>query len=239
MRKKILFVVCTHGDEQVGRSLLRENPQGFNEAFEWQVIVGNPKAMELGVRYVHTDLNRSYNVQGQYESYEVNRMHELEKVIKKYDVVYDIHQTTPGYAMPDCIFVNELSDEVKKAIEPCLAKYVILDDDPKYSGHFVTTPAKVGITLEYGRTGTYSEEVDRLETDVQRILGYQGTPPTEKIFLRSIKPVPLDKSFINAKDFVPLTPYQKGALGLDLKKTYYPTFVNQYPDMYFFLTEEL
>ena len=103
--KKILIVSGTHGNElnpvwavKKFRNLINSSPQ--SKALEF--ILGNPKALEEGLRYVDVDLNRSFNVlktASNQNFYEVNRS---EYLINKYGsqgpkscpIVIDLHTTT-------------------------------------------------------------------------------------------------------------------------------------------------
>ncbi len=232
-------MACTHGDEQVGRWLWNNNPQGYNSYCQWQVIVGNPKAMELGVRYIESDLNRSFNSKGS-RTYEEKRAQELTPIIQLYDVLYDIHQAFVSDNMKDCIFVNKLDRDTLLAIEPLSAEYVILDDNPEYNGHFATSVAKVGITIEYTKTGDYKVETGRLKKDVATILGNKRKK-IKKIFMRTYKAIPKEKKYnsLNLENFKPLLPKDKKILRIQEEGIFYPIFVNGYPDFYCFLNKKI
>tara|TARA_Y100001978_G_scaffold5350_1_gene4450 strand:- start:281 stop:955 length:675 start_codon:yes stop_codon:yes gene_type:complete len=103
--KKILIVSGTHGNElnpvwavNKFRNLINTSPQSKTLEF----IVGNPKALEEGLRYIDKDLNRSFNVlktASNQNFYEINRS---EYLIKEYGsqgpkscpIVIDLHTTT-------------------------------------------------------------------------------------------------------------------------------------------------
>lgn len=236
-KKKILFLCQIHGNEAVGRWIWNNYPQGENDYCRWSVIVGNPEAMFLNKRYIDEDLNRSFNIdeKDRYNCYEHKRALELKKVIQEYDVVYDIHQTSKS--MQDCIFVNNTKEETLKALEPLSQQWVIIDDHPDYSGHFATSVAKVGVTIEYAHSGDYNEETERLQEDfydiTRNVNAYQ-----EKTFLRNYKAISRKHENVPLRDFQALTAYQKARLGIDEKGVYYPLFVDTYPDYYCFIARE-
>ncbi len=237
--KKILFIACTHGDEQVGKWLWNNNPQGYNSLYQWQVIIGNPKAMKLGVRYTQSDLNRSFN-RKESETYEEKRAKELTPIIQSYEVLYDIHQAFVSDNMKDCIFVNKLDTNTLQAIEPLSAPYVVLDDNPEYNGHFATSVAKVGITIEYTKSGDYKEETDRLKKDIDNILGNKKEK-NKKVFMRTYKAIPRDKKYnsLDLNNFKPLQFKEKKILGIHEEGVFYPIFVNGYLDYYCFLNKKI
>ena len=103
--RKILIVSGTHGNElnpvwavKKFRNLINTSPQLNSLEF----ILGNPKAIEKGLRYIDVDLNRSFNVlktSSNQHFYEVMRS---EYLINQYGVhgpkscqiVIDLHTTT-------------------------------------------------------------------------------------------------------------------------------------------------
>ena len=103
--KKILIVSGTHGNElnpvwavKKFRNLISTSPQ--SKSFEF--TLGNPKALEEGLRYIDIDLNRSFNISKNSSNqnfYEINRS---EYLINEYGfqgpkscpIVIDLHTTT-------------------------------------------------------------------------------------------------------------------------------------------------
>jgi len=103
--QKILIVSGTHGNElnpvwavEKFRHLINASSQSKHLEF----ILGNPKALEKGLRYIDVDLNRSFNVlktSSNQNFYEVNRS---EYLINEYgfqgpkscSIVIDLHTTT-------------------------------------------------------------------------------------------------------------------------------------------------
>ncbi len=175
--------------------------------------------MYLNQRFIDEDLNRCFNRPGS-NTYESKRAKILTSIIKQYDIVYDIHETS--YQMKTCIFVNEINEEVKKAIEPVKSIYVTLDDHPDYSGHFTTSVAKVGITLEYRRWAK-----DELKQDFFNIINNKLVNQ-EKIFMRIYKAIPAEKKYfkLKLKNFQQLTKLQKEVLEIKEEGIFYPIFVN-------------
>jgi len=103
--KKILIVSGTHGNElnpvwavKKFRNLRNKSPQSKSLEF----TLGNPKALEEGLRYIDVDLNRSFNVlktESNQNFYEVNRSEYLINEygfqgIKSCPIVIDLHTTT-------------------------------------------------------------------------------------------------------------------------------------------------
>ncbi len=91
---KLLFIAGTHGNEPIGVEALRDiekkyNPSDYN--YDW--IIGNPRAFEAGVRFIDTDLNRSAPGNPNSDSYEERRAAKILNLSKQYGAVIDIHGT--------------------------------------------------------------------------------------------------------------------------------------------------
>lgn len=101
--KNLLVCVAIHGNELCGlRAVERVLPSLTLIRGSLTVIVGNPRAMERGVRYVDTNLNRLFRRDDQVSeslrtTYEYQRSRELMPYITAADAVLDIHSSgTPG-----------------------------------------------------------------------------------------------------------------------------------------------
>jgi len=90
MKKDILFIGATHGDETIGVKVL-ENLEKNRNDFDW--IIGNPKAFELGEREYEGNLNRSAPGQLDSSNYALRRAAEIIKQSKEYRYTIDVHGT--------------------------------------------------------------------------------------------------------------------------------------------------
>lgn len=142
---KILVLGGTHGNELLGIELvkmLRVKPIAGIEA-----LVANPRATEKGVRFIETDLNRSFS---EGESYEYRRARELKDITKSYDIVLDFHNTqTPNN---DCGFVGvDCSPELYRVLQSldimnCIeATYDCIN---KYCKNVVSIEVSIGSELD-------------------------------------------------------------------------------------------
>jgi len=93
MKKKILLIIATHGDELIGNEVV-QNLENFKNYFD--VLVANPKALKLERRFVDSDLNRSYPGNRYSNSYEERRACLNFWVVKKYKYVIDLHEASSG-----------------------------------------------------------------------------------------------------------------------------------------------
>lgn len=100
---KLLVIGGTHGNEMLGIQLvklLQDMPID-----DVDTLIGNHRAVAVSQRFIETDLNRSFGVDG--SSYEMWRAREIERLIAQYDMVFDFHNTqTPNN---NCSFVGPSS----------------------------------------------------------------------------------------------------------------------------------
>jgi len=87
--KNILFIVTTHGDEGFSIPVVKKLAKEFN--FDW--VIGNPKAQAKNTRYIEADLNRSGPGNIKSPVYEQRKAYELIRLGKKYKTVIDLHGT--------------------------------------------------------------------------------------------------------------------------------------------------
>ena len=103
--KKILIVSGTHGNEinpVWAVNQFNKQSNTIDQNIEYRYIIGNPHACERGVRYINSDLNRSFNsVKTNFDNsnYEINRANFL---VEKFgingsepcEIAIDLHTTT-------------------------------------------------------------------------------------------------------------------------------------------------
>jgi succinylglutamate desuccinylase len=93
MKKEILFITATHGDEKIGVEVMKKiEKQDVLERFDW--IIANNKALKQENRFLDRDLNRSAPGIKNSKVYELSRAYNLMEFCKKYSYVVDIHGAT-------------------------------------------------------------------------------------------------------------------------------------------------
>lgn len=227
--KKILFVVCTHGDELAGHKLFQDYPYGETDQASWKVIIGNPEAVTLNTRYIETDLNRSFNPSNP-QSYEEKRAQLLKSYFQEYDEVYDIHttQTIRPSSWDDCVFVNNVKPRVLEACSFLSAPHIIWDSDEESSKQYLTYHHPIALTLEYQKTYDVYSDYERILVDFENII-HQEKPRSKKKFLyetvRGITQQEKQKYQLEFEDFRMLKSIEKKQLGLLSDEAYAPVFV--------------
>lgn len=95
MRKpRILIVGTQHGNERLGPRLKRYIAQYPEKYATVDYLCGNPRAYRANVRFIHTDLNRSYDpTDGIPRTYEEKRAQKILRFVGAggYDYVFDVH----------------------------------------------------------------------------------------------------------------------------------------------------
>ncbi len=87
VKKPILFLAATHGDESIGIEVLKD--LGKSADFDW--LIANEKALELNQRFVDCDLNRAGPGNSRSEKHEERRAAEIIKQAKNYNSIIDLH----------------------------------------------------------------------------------------------------------------------------------------------------
>ncbi|WP_392530489.1 aspartoacylase [Nostoc sp. C117] len=116
--ERVAIVGGNHGNELTGVYLVKKFQQYANlinrPSFETLALLGNPKAIEAGKRYIDKDLNRCFTNQGlqnqEVLTYEDKRAKEIQQILQPHnqqfvDVIVDLHSTTANMGL-SLIFCN-------------------------------------------------------------------------------------------------------------------------------------
>ena len=151
---KIAVIGGTHGNEPTGIEVINylkaTSPKFQNE---YKTFFGNPKAYELGKRYVDTDLNRAFGKTGSSRGNETERSKALEKEISgNFDFVLDLHTTTSNMGVTVILtHLDEISIKAACWLKEKHPELVIIvscragSDCP-----YTTSLAPAGLTIEIG-----------------------------------------------------------------------------------------
>lgn len=140
---KVLVLGGTHGNELLGVRLVQSLQKTPIKNVD--ICIANPRAVQQDVRFVETDLNRSFGEQER-TSYEIDRAKELSWLVKGYDIVLDFHNTqTPNN---NCAFVGVDADPILYEVAKSLGyKQVIqatYDCINKYCPNTISMETSVG-----------------------------------------------------------------------------------------------
>ncbi len=161
-QNKILIVSGTHGNElnpvwavKKFKNLIHSSSRKHGCEF----ILGNPKALEAGLRYIDVDLNRSFNVpKNEYNKnfYEINRSEYLineygSKGNKSCPIVIDLHTTTSSMGTSIVMYGRRLKDFCLAAIlQSKFGLPIYLHEKDKNQTGFLVEAWPCGIVIEIG-----------------------------------------------------------------------------------------
>lgn len=152
------FVSYTHGDEHP--------PEEWKD---YPCIVANHRAKERGVRYVETDLNRSFDVSTP-KTYEELRAVELREELKAFDVVIDIHRTEA----PSAKFMAIISKKEDYSFAlPYAPEVVLLISNARFA---LIGNVRHGVALEYP-TREYSRIVSCSRPPIFSLVRFDSADP--------------------------------------------------------------
>jgi hypothetical protein len=153
------FVSYTHGDEHP--------PEEWKD---YPCIIANRQAKERGVRYIETDLNRSFDASVP-KTYEELRAVELREELKKFDVVIDIHRTEA----PTAKFMAIISKKEDYSFTlPYVPEVVLLFPNAEFS---LIGNVRHGVALEYP-TREYSRSFSCSRPPIFSIVRFDSADPS-------------------------------------------------------------
>lgn len=128
MKKKLLLIAATHGNEKIGVEVIKKLERlGQNKYFN--VLIGNPEALKYGKRFIDADLNRSYPGKRDSKIYEQRIAYNNMRIASQYEYIIDIHEASAG--TDDFIIVPREEISKKFPLKFINLKNIIVWPDPK------------------------------------------------------------------------------------------------------------
>lgn len=249
---KMAIIGGTHGNEPVGIEVIKylENNRPANCIHEFECVLGNPLAYERGLRFVDTDLNRSYGKNGVRTGYEGEQSQKIEEqVAGNFDFVIDLHTTTSNMGLTILLTnENELSRKAAVYLQKQMPEIKIIEcarinEECPYTNNLV--PA--GITLEVGPVANNVLDAELILATNKMVTALLEWDFNESYDLSTVEHY---KSFDEYKfpetgtwyvhpkleraDFVELNPgdpvfinMEGEVLGFDFPESIYPFFINE------------
>lgn len=143
--KKVFIVAAIHGDEPFGLKVLGKLRES-DSAKSLQTLVAHPEAIAKRVRYIESDLNRSFNSQN--NTIEERLAHSIKKEVMQSnpDIVIDLHTSVSDCGATG--IVTTYSPENHKLAEYCgMSCLVIMPSSDAFIEQF-SVPS---VALELGR----------------------------------------------------------------------------------------
>lgn len=148
-KPRILILGAQHGDERLGervRRFLKSDLTGRYQTVDY--LCGNPKAYRRNVRFIESDLNRSYVANP--KTYEEKRAQRILQIIRagKYDYILDIH--TAREEVGRFFLVTHLDETMQRIISASGLNRVAFMP-PKIAKHSLIGNVPNAISIEYER----------------------------------------------------------------------------------------
>jgi len=195
---KILIIAATHGNELLGTKLIGHIITKRPELLEYlDFIIGNPRAYAKRVRYIESDLNRSYSLGD--NTYEQRRANEIERYITtmKPDLVLDMHTTT--CAEPPIMIVKDtVNSTVRRYLRNCHIEKVL---------QVTTENDGAGITPKFVAYEVMSRAVkpallEAICDDIQKYIDDTSSHATKQVYKMAGKLYKADVSAAQLKTFI-------------------------------------
>ena len=176
--KDVVIIAGIHGNETCGMRAFDEIlPTLTIDAGRVTFIFGNPRAIELGVRFVDVNLNRLFKSDelipdAQKSSYEYARSRELMPLLAQADLVLDIHSSGTVGSTPFAICDRQRVTETRDLPFSVLS-YGWDTLEPGGTDDFVTGSGGYGVCIECGFHDD-AEAVERARTSIYAFLNMAG-----------------------------------------------------------------
>lgn len=198
-RMRIGIVGSLHGDELLGKDVIGILQK---EDFPFLFIIGNTAAIARNVRFLESDLNRSFPGRPD-GTLEERRAMEILEELQRCDVIIDIHSTLAN--TPPFVIAVEGSPEYLVDAAP-LEKVVYVRSGLDPSGSLIAH--KPGISLEYPHTATPEEVVAHIHGLVNNLTSGEIFPHQEYESIGVIKGEGVLENFTLVKYSTPNAEYE-------------------------------
>jgi succinylglutamate desuccinylase len=166
--KNVLIIGSQHGNELLGEALFEYVTQHRSELLSHiTYMIGNIKAKKANVRYIDSDLNRSYN--GKRTGYEERRASRIMSYIHKhaFDLVLDMHTTT--CEQPPCLIIPSINTTIVSFLRACSIKKVV------HMNHDIVKTSLIGVcpqavSIEVNKRALDNMLLEELCNDLSRYI---------------------------------------------------------------------
>lgn len=200
---KILLLASQHGNELLGDALYAHLRTHYAQLLPHIAFkIGNPKAYESGVRYIESDMNRSYD--SKLDTYEASLAKDVESYIKKerFDLVLDLHTTV--CIQPPCIIVGDILSENRTFLRASTIDKIVCIKDDIIHTTLVGKRAEA-VAIEISESDVTTELLDTMCRDIRSYIEKTQEPrektiyTVESLLLKSDVPIEEVSQLINFK----------------------------------------
>ncbi len=211
---KVLLLASQHGDEHLGERLYAHIETRRPELMEYvEFMIANPRARAKNVRYIESDLNRSYN--GKSDTYEQRRATEIFMYIREndFDLVLDLHTTSCG--QPPCLIVASINPHNEVFFRASSVQHLVIME-PKTVSTALNGVCTQAVSIELNRNFT-DEDLSKLCDDIQRYVRNESSAGNRYVYEVDL----LRKDEIDEDEYKLLRNFELSPKG------YYPVLVGE------------
>jgi succinylglutamate desuccinylase len=224
------IVGCLHGNEKLGAQVIR-TLSSREKKLPIRTVIANEEAMKRDVRYIDTDLNRSFPG-GQGGGIEERLAPKILKALEGCRYIIDIHSTTSG--MADCVVTTTDSfrkRKVRELIEAVPIGKVVIMNKSIGKRRSLIDHVRCGVSIEFSQDRAAESVAAIVERSI-RNFGEDRRRHSRKEYFKVLRPLKIkDSSKLMMKDFRRV---EKGsafavAAGKKIRADYdfYPIFINE------------
>ncbi len=169
---KILLLGSHHGDERLGDKLIRyikaHRPKLMKHV---EFKIANLKAHRKNVRYIESDMNRSYN--GKKDTYEERRAGKILEYIKEsdFDLILDLHTTSCD--QPPSLIMASINSDNERFIKASTIRHLVIME-PKTVSTALNGVCANSVAVEINRH-IADITLENLCDDIQRYIDGEKT----------------------------------------------------------------
>ncbi len=178
---RLAIVCCQHGNERYGLTIFEYISSHLSSFPGVKLILANEPAIEQNIRFIETDLNRSFP--GSLGGTQEERLaHDLLREVAGIPYLLDIHTTTSDIRIIPIL--TALNDQTKHIVNLTSSREVVLIEPP-LSGHSLIGNVPAGVSLEFGNpfSKTQTALQETLST-IRGILNSTHTNPSPRELFR-------------------------------------------------------
>ncbi len=164
----IFLNACTHGHEKIGLEVINEVKKNKIQEYNLLTNIANKRAFLKNTAFIDSDLNRSFPGK-ETGNYEERLAYYLSPIIKKSDIVIDIHSTNTvkDPEKEAMVIITKINKEILDLIELINPPIVLI---MKYKNtKALISQAKAGLAFEYGPEGS-KKTLKKILNDLKKIL---------------------------------------------------------------------
>ena len=212
----ILLLGSQHGNELLGEALYNFIKLHRPDILPYVVYkTGNVRARKAHVRYIESDLNRSYT--GDSKTYEERRATRLLRYINDnhFSLVLDLHTTTCD--QPPCLIVPDITKGIRRFVSASSITHIVL------MKHDIVKTSLIGVcpqavSIEINKNALGSKQMMELCDDISRFVHSKSHPAFKELYEIS---EPLKKTEISEIDAGALRNFTLSKFG------FYPVLVGE------------